>query len=64
MIRLERHERGPRLYLIGRRCHHGIGFAALALAALVAGRRRLALALGAYAATDWRDFPFTDRCNH
>lgn len=64
MIRINRHKSGPRLYLIGRRVHHGPAFG---LAAVLCWRfrwRTLAAALGAYAATDWRDFPFTDGCNH
>jgi len=63
-VRIHRHERGPRVYLVGRRVHHGPAFG---LAAVLCWRfrwRTLAAALGAYAATDWRDFPFTDGCNH
>lgn len=64
MIRLHRHPRGPRLYVIGRRMHHGPGGAILAGVALIAKRRRLAAACLLWAATDWRDFPFRDNCNH
>ncbi len=64
MIRIARHPRGPRLYVLGRRCHHGVGGAILAAGALSLKRRRLAFMLALYAATDWRDFPFTDKCNH
>ncbi len=63
-IRIDRHPYGPRLYLAGRRCHHGVGGAALALAALALRRPRLAAALALYAATDARDFPFSDTDNH
>lgn len=63
MIRIQRHERGPRVYLFGRRCHHGPAFALGALA-VARWRPRLAVALGAWAATDWRDFPFRDCNNH
>lgn len=58
------HKRGPRVYFVGRRVHHGPAFG---LAAVLCWRfrwRTLAAALGVYAATDWRDFPFTDNCNH
>lgn len=61
---IKRHKRGPRLYVGGKRIHHGPAFG---LAAVLCWRfrwRTLAAALGAYAATNWRDFPFTDECNH
>ena len=64
MIRLHRHKRGPRLYVVGCRVHHGPGGAILAGAALAAKRRRLAVLFVAWALTDWRDFPFRDNCNH
>lgn len=64
MIRVNRHPRGPRLYIVGRRCHHGVSGAILAATALGFRRKRLAVALAVWAATDWRDFPFTDNCNH
>lgn len=63
MIRVRNHPRGPRLYLAGRRMHHGPAFG---LAALFTWKRyrALAIACAAYAATDWRDFPFRDCDNH
>lgn len=64
MIRVVRHERGPRVYVVSIRVHHGTGGLLLAGAALLARRRRLAVALALWAATDWRDFPFTDHHNH
>jgi hypothetical protein len=63
-LRVQRHTRGPRVYLAGRRVHHGLAFGLAALLALTRRHRRLALALGAWAATDWRDIPFRDRDNH
>jgi len=63
-VRVHRHERGPRVYLAGRRIHHGPAFGLAAILCWRGRWRRLAIALGAYAATDYRDFPFTDKCNH
>ena len=64
MIRVARHPNGPRVYVCGLRVHHGSGGALLATVALVAHRRRVALALGLWALSDVRDFPFTDHNNH
>jgi hypothetical protein len=64
VIRIHRHARGPRLYLIGRRCHHGPAFCVAALAAYRMHRYRAAVVLAAWAATDYRDFPFRDCDNH
>lgn len=64
LLRIDRHPHGPRLYLGGRRCHHGAAGAIAALAALAIHRPRLAACLAAWAATDWRDFPFRDCDNH
>jgi hypothetical protein len=64
MIRIHRHARGPRVYLCGRRVHHGPAFGLAAVFCWQLRWRPLAAALGAYAVTDWQDFPFTDGCNH
>lgn len=64
MIRIASHPRGPRLYVGGLRVHHAVGGAILAAGALALKRRRLAAGFVLWAATDWRDFPFTDHCNH
>lgn len=64
MIRVRRHPRGPRVYVLGRRCHHGVAGAAAALAAYRLRRYKAAAILAAWAATDYRDFPFTDSRNH
>lgn len=64
MIRVKRHPKGLRLYIIGLRIHHGPPAALAALFAWKHRWKRLAVALGAYAATDWRDVPFTDHNNH
>jgi hypothetical protein len=64
MVRIVRHPYGARLYILRRRVHHGPLGAALAVVALAAGRRRVALAFLAYGATDWRDWPFRDADNH
>lgn len=63
MIRVLNHPQGPRLYLVGKRIHHGPAFG---LAALCTWRRNRVLAIGcaAYAVSDWRDFPFRDCDNH
>ena len=64
MLRIARNPGGPRLYVAGLRVHHGPG---AGLAAVVCWRHRwrlLAAALGCWAATDWRDFPFRDQDNH
>lgn len=64
LVRIVTHSRGPRLYVAGQRVHHG---PAAAIAAAIAWRAKLrgvAAALAAWAATDWRDFPFRDRDNH
>jgi hypothetical protein len=66
-LRVDRHPAGPRLYLAGRRVHHG----AAALAGFAAcGRSRRPLlqifrltCLLAFA-HDIRDFPFRDCDNH
>lgn len=70
-VRIIRHERGPRVYVIGLRCHHGAtGAAALALGAALRGHAPRALTRGAAAVGalllwhDRADFPFTDKCNH
>jgi hypothetical protein len=63
-VRVKRHERGPRLYVAGLRVHHGPAFGLAAILCWRCRWRRIAIALGAYAATDARDFPFTDGCNH
>lgn len=64
MLRVIRHPNGPRVYVAGRRLHHGVGGTVAAAAAIGFRRRRLAIALAIWAATDWRDFPFRDDCNH
>ena len=58
------HPCGPRVYLLGRRVHHGVVGCA-ALAAALATRRRWLLPLGALlVAHDARDFPWRDIDNH
>lgn len=64
MLRVVRHPQGPRVYVVGLRLHHGVGGSAAAALALRVGRRDIALIFALWALTDWRDFPFTDRCNH
>ena len=63
-LNIDHHPHGPRLYVAGRRVHHGLAGGIAALALLSTNHRRLALGLAAYAATDWRDFPFRDCDNH
>lgn len=68
MIRVRRHPAGPRVYVLGRRCHHGTaGVLALALGAVLGARRpgaAVRIAGAVLVAHDHADFPFTDRCNH
>lgn len=63
-VRVHRHERGPRVYLAGRRVHHGPAFTILAAFAWRLRRYRIATACALWAATDYRDFPFRDHNNH
>lgn len=63
-LSIDHHPHGPRLYVMGRRVHHGLAGGIAALALLGTGHHRGALAAGAWAATDWRDFPFRDCDNH
>lgn len=64
MIDIRRNPHGPRLYVGGRRVHHGVLGTVLALGALVAKRRRVAAVFIVYAASDYKDFPFRDIDNH
>lgn len=73
-LELERNPSGPRVYVIGRRLHHGAaGVALLTLATSSPVRRRRApsaraVLIGAVGAVliahDRRDFPFRDIDNH
>lgn len=63
-VRIHRHERGPRVYLAGRRVHHGPAYGLAAIFCWSRRWRLLAAALAGIAATDWRDFPFRDCDNH
>ena len=69
LIRLTVHPAGPRLYLAGRRIHHGLtGLALIASALAHVGPRSSRNAAGAVGAMlvlhDRRDFPFRDCDNH
>lgn len=69
MLRVERHPRGPRAYVGGKRLHHGTaGLIAVLLATLLRRHRRLSAAIaaggGAAIAHDRKDFPWTDGQNH
>jgi hypothetical protein len=64
IVRVDRHASGPRLYVGGRRVHHGsAGIGAIALG-LALRRPRLTIAGAIALAHDRRDFPFTDNRNH
>lgn len=63
-VRIHRHERGPRVYLAGRRVHHGPAFGTAAVLCWGGRFRVLAAVFAGIAATDWRDFPFRDCDNH
>lgn len=71
MIRITRHPSGPRVYIGGRRLHHGAtGCIGLALALAFGPRAHRELWLlgvatsGAMAFHDRADFPFRDIDNH
>lgn len=64
MTRVVRHPHGPRLYVAGVRVHHGSAALALAVAAVVARRPRVAAAALIAVAHDARDFPWRDCDNH
>ena len=63
-VRIIRHPWGPRVYCAGLRVHHGAAAGLLAAGLAAAGHRRAAALALAIAATDARDFPFTDSHNH
>jgi hypothetical protein len=58
MVRIDHHPNGPRLYVAGRRCHHGLA-ALLSLPFLWRHRTLRTWALIALA-HDIADFPFRD----
>lgn len=64
MTRLVSHPNGPRLYLCGRRIHHGSAGCALAVLGALAHRRSAWLAGALMVAHDARDFPWRDSDNH
>lgn len=64
MTGVVRHPSGPRLYVLGRRVHHGSAGAGVALVALAVRRPRLVVAGLALMAHDVQDFPWRDRDNH
>lgn len=68
MIAVDRHPKGPRLYVGGLRVHHGLTGAALAAAGAKARRRPIGRALIVLGATliahDRKDFPFSPFDNH
>lgn len=64
MIRLIPHPHGPRLYVVGRRVHHGPAFGVAAALCWRGRLRVLAAAFAGIAATDYKDFPFRDCDNH
>jgi hypothetical protein len=58
------HPYGPRVYVLGRRVHHG-AVGCMALAAAAATRRRWLVGVGALLVShDARDFPWRDVDNH
>lgn len=58
MVSIVPHERGPRVYVAGRRCHHGL--AALLSLPLVWRSRVLRTSALLVLAHDIADFPFRD----
>lgn len=49
---------GPRVWLFGRRCHHGLVASALLIGALATGHPAVAVGALAVMAHDWRDCPW------
>lgn len=64
VVRVDRHPYGPRVYLAGRRIHHGSAGLVLAVALRAARRRKLSYLALLAVAHDARDFPFRDCDNH
>lgn len=65
IARIVKTRSGRRLYIAGHRVHHGPGAATLAILTYrFRVPRILTAALVAWAATDWKDFPFRDCDNH
>lgn len=64
MIRLIRHERGPRVYILGRRVHHGSVGCGLLAVGCFARLRSLRVIAFAMILHDGADFPFRDCDNH
>ncbi len=56
MIRLQRHELGPRVWICGVRIHHGATGCLLALAGMLTNQRRAVLAGLALCAHDRADY--------
>jgi hypothetical protein len=64
MIRIHRHARGPRVYVLGKRVHHGtVGVVGVCVFGFTGQKRMRSLSL-LMLAHDARDFPFLDRNNH
>jgi len=61
---IARHPWGPRLYVAGRRVHHGSAGCVLALAGLARRDLRTVAVGAAMIAHDVRDFPWRDTDNH
>lgn len=64
MTGIVRHPWGPRVYLAGRRVHHGSAGCALALVGVARHNAWLGVIAGAMIAHDAGDFPWRDCDNH
>jgi hypothetical protein len=64
MIRVASHPCGRRVYVLGRRVHHGSAGCAIAAIGVATHHRALAALGAALALHDARDFPFRDCDNH
>jgi hypothetical protein len=65
MVRIDKHENGPRVYLAGKRLHHGtVGLGLTVTALKIKKLRPLALVGLAMIYHDRHDFPWTDKNNH
>lgn len=64
MTGIVRHPRGPRVYVVGLRIHHGSAGCALALVGVARHQLWLAAIAAAMILHDAGDFPWRDSDNH
>lgn len=65
MVKINRHEKGPRVYVMGKRVHHGAVGVGLTVGLIKFKKLRPLCLVGlALIAHDYKDFPWTDSKNH